>query len=134
MKRPQFTHLVAEASASGTFLTAKHDPSSIGTSYPGYRSITVEPASGIAQFFAADAYTVREHEDSRGQPYFEVTPTDPNFVAGSGIPPAAGQPDRPCDRLVVVSGVRLGWHVFAEDSAAIAARRASGDLIDCGEF
>jgi hypothetical protein len=50
------------------------------------------------------------------------------MVAGSGIQPNSPVPTTACDRFVVVSGVRQGWHLHAEQSANIQSKQASGTL------
>jgi hypothetical protein len=51
-KKELLTHW-NDAVASGTFLTNKHDPSSVGTIYPGYRTVTVKSLPEIHGFLAS---------------------------------------------------------------------------------
>ena len=119
------------AVASGTFLTAKHDPASIGTQYPGFRTVTVLSQPEIQQFLASGNYKLRHFYNTQhpnSPDYIEIIPMDNGFVSGSGIQPNSTTPTSACDRLVAVSGVQLGWHLFAEHSSNIQNKQASGSL------
>lgn len=120
-----------DAIASGTFLTSKHDPSSVGTPYPGYRTITVNSQPEIQGFLSSGNYTLRQYRNNNypQSPYYiEIVPNDTSMVAGSGIQPYSPVPTTACDRFVAVSGVQQGWHLYAEQSANIQSKQSSGTL------
>src|SRR5262249_13825485 len=120
-----------DAIAKGTFLTGKHDPSSVGTPHPKFRTVTVMSAPEIQSFIESGDFTLRLFQN-KNQPqspdYIEIVPNDPSMVAGSGIQPLSPVPTTACDRFVAVSGVQQGWHLFAEQSANIQKKQTTGDL------
>jgi hypothetical protein len=106
-----------QAIADGTFVTPKHSPASTGTVYPTYRSITVTDPSGLYQFFRDGKYTIEKFANQsfpNSPDYYVITPGDTTFVPGSGVMANSQNPSHPLDRFVVVSGVKQGWHVYAE--------------------
>ena len=120
-----------DAINNGTFLTNKHDPASLGTSHPGYRTVTVMSAPEIKTFIETGDYTIRQfrnNDPKHTDEYYEIVPLDTSMVAGSGVQPLSPVPTTACDRFVAVSGEQQGWHLFAEESSQIAAKESSGDL------
>ena len=126
-----------DAIANGTFLTSKHDPSSVGATYPGYRTVTVKSLPEIQGFFASGDYTLRNYLNN-GYPhspdYIEIVPKDNSMVAGSGILPNCSYPTTACDCLIAVSGVAQGWHLYAERSENIKKKETDGSLTFVSEF
>ncbi len=135
MNRDGVKQLLLDAAANGTLLTTKHDPSSVGTAYPGYRSVTVGSSSGVVEFLQGDQYVMHQYEDARRRNmYVEIVPHDAAIVPGSGIPAQSAQPTHACNRFVAVSGAIQGWHIFAEEDSVIQGKLRDGDLIDRGEL
>jgi hypothetical protein len=120
-----------DAIASGTFVTSNHDPSSVGTPYPSYRTVTVNSQPEIQGFLSSGNYTLKQYRNNRypqSPEYIEIIPIDTTLVAGSGIAPNSLIPTTACDRFVAVSGVHQGWHLYAEQSANIQSNLSSGTL------
>ncbi len=46
----------------------------------------------------------------------------------SGVAAESEKPDCPLDRLVVVSGTKIGWHGYGEDSERINQKEKDGEL------
>lgn len=119
------------AIGSGTFLTFKHDVSSVGSGCPTYRTVSLLSQPELGQYLGSGNYDVRLYENNR-QPasplYFEIVPKDIGFVAGSGIQPNSSVPTIACDRFIAVSGVKQGWHLFAEQESEIKKKQSNGDL------
>lgn len=119
------------AIAGGTFLTFKHDVSSVGSGCPSFRTVSLLSQPDLGQYLGSGNYDVRLYENNRQSAsplYFEIIPKDIGFVAGSGIQPNSAVPTIACDRFVAVSGVKQGWHLFAEQESEIKKKLASGDL------
>jgi len=120
-----------DAIAKGTFLTSKHDPASVGTVHPKFRTVTVMSAPEIKTFIDSGDYSLRLFRNAK-QPqspdYIEIIPKDSSMVAGSGVQAHSPVPTTACDRFVAVSGVQQGWHLFAEQSATIQQKQHNGDL------
>lgn len=122
-----------QAMSSGTLLTPKHDPASVGVVYVKYRTVlSNELADNLESFVQGGQFNVIEYANTnhpQSPLYVEIVPTDPNFsVPGSGIPAYGSTPTSVCDRLIAVSGTQQGWHLHAESSAVIAGNVASGIL------
>ncbi len=119
------------AISKGTFLTFKHDISSVGSGFPSYRSVSLLSQPELGQYLGSGNYDLRLYENNQ-QPtsplYFEIIPKDIGFVAGSGIQPNSTVPTTACDRFIAVSGVKQGWHLFAEQESEIKSKQANGDL------
>jgi hypothetical protein len=131
MNRKEILGYWDDAISSGTFLTDKHDPSSIGSKYPCFRTVTINSQSEIGMFLASGNYTLRQYHnnDYPTSPYFiEIVPSDTSMVAGSGVQPNSSVPTTACDRFVAVSGVNQGWHLYAEQSAIIQNKQSNGTL------
>lgn len=119
------------AIGSGTFLTDKHDPASLGTPHPTFRTVTVMSSPEIKDFIESGKYKVRLFHNNKkpNSPlYVEIIPEDPMMVPGSGVLPSSPVPTFACDRFVAVSGVQQGWHLFAEQSSTIQKKQSDGDL------
>jgi hypothetical protein len=120
-----------DAIDNGTFVTGKHDPSSVGTPYPGYRTVTVKSQAEIQGFLASGDYTLRRYHNNnypQSPDYIEIVPAETSMVAGSGIQPNSPVPTTACDRFVAVSGRHQGWHLYAEQSTNIHNKSIIGDL------
>ena len=126
-----------DAIANDTFLTSKHDPSSVGTPYSGFRSVTVKSQPELQGFLASGDYTLRQYHNNnfpKSPDYIEIVPTNCMMVAGSGIQPNSPVPTTTCDRFIAVSGVQQGWHLYAEQSANIKKKETDGKLTFVSEF
>lgn len=120
-----------DAIANGSFLTFKHDVASVGSGCPTYRTVSLLSQPELGQFLGSGNYDVRLYENHKqpGSPlYVEIVPKDTGFVAGSGIQPNSAVPTIACDRFIAVSGVKQGWHLFAEQESEIKKKQAKGDL------
>ena len=137
LTRNDYLSYLTDAANSGTLLTGKHNPNNIGTTWNKDRSVTVKPPAELTNYIASGDFDIRayENQDARHPPcYLELIPSDASVVTGSGIPAYSTTPTYSCDRFVAVSGVRLGWHIFAELSTTIQARTASGVLRLIADF
>ena len=119
--------------ASGNFLLTKHDPASLATTYEDFRSVlTPQMSSSLKTFIASGQFEVTEYDNNNPRhtrPYFAIRPLISSFsVVGSGVPSGSNVPSDSLDRLVIVSGSRIGWHCYAEDSTRIGAQVAGGSL------
>lgn len=120
-----------DAIDNGTFLTSKHDPSSVGTLYPGYRTVTVNDSAELKKFLESGDFKVRKYHNNNPKhtdDYFQITPHDAGMVAGSGVQPHSPACSHPCDSFVAVSGANQGWHLFAEESVNIQQKETNGDI------
>ena len=132
MTRQEFVDYCVDALNQGTLLSPKHDPASVGTPFPGYRTVSTMDAPALLGFFQSGDYQAFGYTNTnpRHTPYYvEIIPTNPSVVPGSGVPPMSGTPATRCDRFVAVSGVQQGWHLFAEDSQNIQAKESQGALL-----
>jgi hypothetical protein len=131
MTNAEFQQYCMGAINCGGFLTPKHDPSGLSNPYSTFRTVVLQNAQQLYSMFASDGIEVMECVNTinnNSPSYFVVTSKVAGFVAGSGVPAYATVPTTACDRLVVVSGVVQGLHIFAEQSSAIAAKIADGSL------
>lgn len=116
---------------AGSFLTPKHHPSGVGNPSPSFRSITTLDESGLGKFLDAHEYIISEYynnNEPQSPAYYVIKPSDPDFVPGSGIPPQS-PPTHALDRLVVVSGTKQGWHIFANQQDCIDKEVSGGNLV-----
>ncbi len=131
MNLPPIVNDWLAAAQAGTLLTPKHGPTSTGMVYPKFRSITTQDASGIYNFLLSGDYALtrfRNNDPNHTEDYYVITPNDPGFVPGSGVPANVQNPTHPLDRLVVVSGLNSSWHIFAESELRIQNRVGNGTL------
>lgn len=123
-----------QAVKDGTLMTPKHDPSNLTTTYPQYRTVLAHDlALNLEGFIESGQYTVKEYENKRyaSSPlYFEIQPTAGSTfsVPASGVAPHSPFATSAVDRLIAVSGVNLGWHLFGESSTIIQQKLSAGDL------
>ena len=99
MDKIELLFLWNDAMSNGTFLTNKHDPSSVGTTCPGYRTVTVMSQPGIQAFLASGDYTLRHYRNNNyphSPDYIEIIPTDCSLVAEYGT---TSKLSRPHDRM-----------------------------------
>lgn len=128
------TELIAQwesALGSGTFVTPKHNPASLGTPHKGFRTILVMPPPEITGFIKSGEYRLRlfrNNDQPQSPDYVEIIPRDPVIVPGSGVLSRSPTPTFACDRFVAVSGVDQGWHLFAEESSTIQQKESAGNL------
>jgi hypothetical protein len=119
---------------SGSFLTAKHDPTGLAIGWDSFRTVLSEEASSsLTSYIKSGDYGIRVFEDSKfpsSSGFFEILPSVsyPFSVAGSGVPSGSITPSGSYDRLVVAHSKKYGWHVYAENSAMISSSMGSGRL------
>ena len=123
----------SDAAGQGTLLIRRHHPSGLALTWGGYRSVlTPELAANLQGFITSGNYKIdyfHQTVSGHGPYYFVLTPTDPQFtVVGSGVLSRMHIPTGDCDRLVVVSGKDLNWHIHAEESNEIAQSITDGKL------
>ncbi len=131
LKRTELKTSWMSAIEENSFLTEKHDPASVGTPYPDYRTVSVRDEDGLKEFIKGDEYKVIQYENTNpnhSKDYFRIIPNDTSMVAGSGVMPHSMGCSHPCDNYVVVSGEAQGWHLFAEESSKINEKSDNGDL------
>ena len=122
----------SNAIQSGSFLTAKHDPTNLSISWASFRTVlTAEASSSLETFIGSGNYAVRVYDDKKypsGSGYYEIIPSGSSAfsIAGSGVASGSVTPSGSYDRLVVVYGRKDGWHVYAENSAIISGSVSSG--------
>lgn len=127
----------SNAISGGTFLTWKHDPASIGSGCPTFRSITLQSQIDLGQFLGLGNYDIHLYENTKKpmEPfYISIEPHDKSMVPGSGIKPFSSIPTSSCDRFVVVSGAKQGWHIYAENDTQIKVKESAGDLLYVGRL
>jgi hypothetical protein len=134
MERRSIVSKWKEAAESGSLLTPRHDPNNLTFVWSSYRSILTQQMSGsLKQFIDSGNYTIKVYSDANypgGAGLFEVIP-DPASgfsVVGSGVPSGSITPSGSLDRLIFVSGIVQGWHVYAESSQQIYSSIAAGRL------
>ena len=119
---------------SGSFLTAKHDPTGLALSWDKFRTVlSTDASSSLASYIKSGDYGIRVFEDRKfpgTSGFYEIVPSGsyPFSVAGSGVPSGSITPSGSYDRLVVAHSKKYGWHVYAEDSSRICGSMASGRL------
>ena len=136
MKKEEIISGWSEAIAKDTFLVAKHDPTGLSIAWDNFRTVlSPEAATNLSGFITSGNYGIRVFEDSKfpgSSGYYEIIPSGwaPFSVAGSGFASGSLTPSGDQDRLVAAYGKKKnpGWHVYADNSARIAASIASGRL------
>ena len=69
-------------------------------------------------------YDYRDTREGRVDHQYVLDFKDNGFdIPGSGIAPNASQPSFACDTLVVVSGEKQGWHIFADSTSCISTHK-----------
>jgi len=137
MKKDEIVGQWSDALDSGSFLTRKHDPTNLSIEWGGFRTVlSPEAAASLNTYIKSGDYGIRAFDQpqpkySGGSGFFEIVPSGsyPFSVPGSGVQSGSTVPSTSCDRLVVVWGQKQGWHIYAEHSAQISAKIASGELI-----
>jgi hypothetical protein len=133
MTKHELAKLLEQAARDRTLLTTKHDPGRLSTTHAKQRTIVAgELAPKLPEFFASLDFTVIHYENvdfPKTPDLWEITPTNPMFsVPASGVPPHSPTPKSQCDRLVVVSGAKQGFHIFGDSHADIQRRLNAGRL------
>lgn len=134
MNKTDFIDNIKPAIENGTLLTAKHDPNLVETQYHDYRSVlTLEASASLKSFILSGNYGLTCYHDNKypnGAGYFEITPSDTAAftIAGYGVVSSSLENNTNLDRLVIVSGSKTGWHLYAEDSNVIAKHIETGRL------
>jgi hypothetical protein len=119
---------------SGSFLTAKHDPTGLAIGWDRFRTVlSPDVSSSLDSYIKSGQYGIRVFEDRKfpsSSGFFEIVPSGsyPFSVAGSGVQSGSVTPSGSYDRLVVAHSKDYGWHVYAEDVARISASMGSGRL------
>ena len=132
MDRNQLITSWGQVAESGNLLISKHDPNDLGVVLNKYRSvISYELSSSLEGFIKSGEYTINQYADTRypgGSGYFEIIPNAGSTfsVPGSGVPAFSTTPTEALDRLIMVYGYKLGWHVHAETSSVIQNEIATG--------
>jgi hypothetical protein len=114
-----------------SLVTSKHHPSGIGTPMSKPRSVMVQALADVNSFLQSGNYKATRYHNAdhpKSPEYIVMEPHDPKYVAGSGIPANTPDPTGSLDRIVAVSGVSQGWHVYAEDSTVIQKKIAHKTL------
>jgi hypothetical protein len=134
MIKYDFQELLLEAAHNGTLMTQKHDPDRLGVaSWTDYRSVlSHELADDLEGFISRGLYNTYYYHNSlhpSSPDYWVIESVDSGFnTVASGVPGFSNWPDRMLDRLVVVSGLSQGLHMFGESSVIIQAMMLSGNL------
>jgi len=112
-----------DAQKSGKLIKPKHDVNSLGTPYPGYRSVVDE--AFIQDQLEAGNYAVYKYENTnptQSDYLYQIKPIDPMVVPASGVPPESGYPTHPLDSWVAVSGMSQGWHLYGDDESNLKSK------------
>ena len=131
MKKEELRSEWLTAIDNRTFLIEKHDPNSLENTSDRYKTVvTHEVSASLKDFIKSDDYSVQQYYDRNfNSNYFEIVPTSGSFtVTGGEVLPFNDFTGSHCDRLVVVSGSSVGWHVYAEDSNEIRNKVINGRL------
>lgn len=134
MKKEKFYKIIDEADRDGTLLTPKHDPAKLSPTYKFFRSVlTGDLPPKLINFLKSDQCDIVEYENMRypNSPcYIEIIPRPGSVfsIPASGVQANSPNPTGPLDRLVVVSGAQLKWHIYGEDSIEIQRRVSCGYL------
>jgi hypothetical protein len=124
-----------DAVMAGTMLIQKHDPYLLTSPiWSSPRSVlSFGMADNLERFFRDGRYHTYHYERTAypGSPdYWVIESADPEFdIPVSGVPASSSIPTVALDRLVVVSGQRIGLHAFGESSTVIEGMINVGDLI-----
>ena len=134
MNYAEFQSSLLSAFDGGSLLTVKHDPNFLHVIWAKPRSVlSYDLAANLRGFLSSGQYSVVEYEN----PAYPATPKYWEIIPASGCSfsvPASGvnsftpYPSVALDRLVVVSGMSQGLHLYGEDSSTIQGRLSSGKL------
>jgi len=116
---------------NGTFLTPKHDPNNLFTTYASYRTVlTPQMSSSLETFIRSRNFDINVYQDSKHKNYYcEIISTDPSYhQVANGVPSGSNQTGSLVDKLVIYSGSNQGWHIIGEDSAKINQKVKNGTL------
>lgn len=125
-KQDFINHLLI-AFNNGTLLTPKHDPKNISDpSFASVRSVlSYDLANNLGNFIKEEKFSVEEFKNvnyPKTPGYWVITPnSDSQYsIPASGITATtAGAATEDYDRLVVVSGGTLGFHIMGEKHTEI---------------
>ena len=135
MDKEEFQSHMLSAYDNGQLLTIKHDPNLLNFTWNVPRSVLSQDlADNLREFILAGNYTVEEYDNSShpNSPKYWVIAPDPasSFsIPASGVEPFDPYASTALDRLVAVSGVKQGLHLYGEDSAVIQRKASVGSLI-----
>jgi len=120
-------------------LTPKHDPGNLRSVCAGYRTVlSASMAQQLTVFLQTGQFRLSLYENTdpnQSKDYYVIEPQTPDFsVPASGVPRCSPYPTTDCDRLVVVSGDKQGWHIFGEDSVVIFHGQKAGHLVFKGDI
>jgi hypothetical protein len=133
MNKDEYAAMWAQLAKDGKLLTSKHDPADLANPRPSERTVIAgDLAPNLPQFFTSAEFELTHYknpEHPATPDFFEIRPTNPAYsVPASGVDAMGTTPISQCNRLVIVSGSRQGFHVFGESSAEIQRRLAAGTL------
>lgn len=134
MNFEEFKNQLILSANNGTLLIPKHDPYNLDTMFSSYRTVLSHNlADNLSSFISSGNYSVVEYENL-GYPnspyYFEITPNkDSGFnIPASGVTAYSIIPSTAVDKIIAVSGVTKGMHLFGEDSSVIRAKIRNNNL------
>lgn len=120
---------VLAASATGSFVTPKHDPAYVSSVLGRNRSVFTAPASSsLVELFASGSISVVEYQKkTHSDPIYVVEPLDKSLLpVAEMVPSGSATPSGSCDRILVYSGSAQGWHGCGESQAVITHFEQSG--------
>jgi len=124
-----------DAITTGNILIPKHDPHVMAsTTWSSPRSVlSYDLADNLERFFRDGKYHTYHYERPEypsSPDFWVIEPADPDFsIPASGVPASSNIPNVAYDRLVVVSGQKLGLHAFGESATVIEGMARDGRLI-----
>jgi len=136
MEFKELKRYLVKAAKNGTLMIPKHDPTNLKTTYKRFRTVlSHDLAPYLETFIRSGLYSVNEFENTRATNsplYFEIIPNEESgfLITASGIQACSIFGSSVMDRLIAVSGLDEGWHVFGEDSHIIDQKILNGDLIN----
>lgn len=135
-----FAQLVGEwgaAAINGSMLKGKHDINGPARSEPIRSVISHKLSASLETFLSSGKYTIEEYLNNKHGNYYFVIMPDSSFgfsVAGYDVISGSQATGSALNRIVMVSGSKQGWHVFAEDSNEIATKESTGELVFQGSI
>ena len=137
ISKTEFIDACAAACDNGTFVTFKHDTSSLSTQFNKPRSVNCMDNSAMANYLRTGDFNVHCYADSdpaHTPELYVISPNDSSIVPGSGVTAMSTTPTTQCDVFSVPSGYQQGWHGFAYDSAKVSSRESAGKLSLIGKL
>lgn len=131
MNKNRFITEIKNANNKGTFLTKRHDPNFyLYTNSKGfYTVLTHQMSSSLSVFIDSQNYSVKMFEDTSYQDnYYEIIP-NPFLSYEIGFTPDHNFSNIKWDRLIVVNGIKQGWHCHVQSISWISGSISSNRLI-----